>query len=250
VFEDALLESSGRIRTRSGWFSGIAAVLNGGILCLLLLLPLLHPASLPKRALDTLLAAPAPPTLLPHVPHTVAMAQPTTPVNPFAAPVRIPTSIADRQDIPAAITDGFSNPLAQQGEGLPAGIENSLGTALPPQVHAVPMKKLAISSGVMAGNKISGGVPQYPAIARMARVQGTVVLAATISKSGTIENLRVIGGPAMLVAAAMEAVRTWRYRPYLLNGSPGDHDQRCFQAGLVRIIGWPRRRCDPIRAEC
>jgi periplasmic protein TonB len=221
MFEDALLESSGRIRTRSGWFSGVAAVLNGGILCLLIVLPLLHPANLPKRTLDTLLAAPAPPAApLPHVLHAIAVAQSMTPVNPFAAPARIPTSIADRQDTPAGIMDGFSNPLAQLGEGLPAGIENSLGTAPSPQVHAVPMKKLAISSGVMAGNKISGDMPRYPAIAQMAHVQGTVVLAATISKSGTIENLRVISGPAMLVAAAMEAVRTWRYRPYLLNDSP------------------------------
>jgi protein TonB len=72
----------------------------------------------------------------------------------------------------------------------------------------------------MAGNKLSGANPQYPAIARAARVQGTVVLGATISKSGTIENLHVISGPAMLAAAAEEAVRAWRYRPYLLNGRP------------------------------
>lgn len=220
MFEDALLESSGRIRTHYGWLSGIAAVLNGGILCLLMLLPLLHIASLPKQALDTLIAAPAPPVApLAHLPQAVAMVQPVTRVNPFAAPVRIPTNIPDRQDAPAASIDGFSNPLAQQGEGLPAGIENSMGTTLP-QVQAVPVKKLAISSGVMAGNKISGSAPQYPAVAQMAHIQGTVVLAATISKNGTIENLRLISGPAMLVAAASQAVRTWRYKPYLLNGEP------------------------------
>jgi protein TonB len=83
-----------------------------------------------------------------------------------------------------------------------------------------PAKKLAISSGVMAGNRLNGPDPQYPAIARAARVQGTVVLAATISRSGTIENLHVISGPPMLAPAAEEAVRTWRYRPYLLNGEP------------------------------
>jgi protein TonB len=46
------------------------------------------------------------------------------------------------------------------------------------------------------------------------------VLQATISKAGTIENLRVIGGPAMLQQAAMDAVRQWRYKPYLLNNDP------------------------------
>jgi protein TonB len=83
-----------------------------------------------------------------------------------------------------------------------------------------PAKKPVISSGVMAGNRLSGADPRYPAIARAARVQGTVVLAATISRSGTIENLRVISGPPMLASAAEEGVRTWRYRPYLLNGEP------------------------------
>jgi protein TonB len=54
----------------------------------------------------------------------------------------------------------------------------------------------------------------------VARVQGTVVLAATISKTGAIENLRVVSGPPMLAMAAEQAVQTWRYRPYLLNGAP------------------------------
>ena len=49
---------------------------------------------------------------------------------------------------------------------------------------------------------------------------GTVVLQATISKTGTIEDLHVVSGPAMLQQAAMDAVRTWRYRPYLLNNEP------------------------------
>ena len=62
--------------------------------------------------------------------------------------------------------------------------------------------------------------PIYPPIAKAARVSGTVVLQATISKTGSIENLHVISGPAMLQQAAMDAVKTWRYRPYLLNNEP------------------------------
>ena len=62
--------------------------------------------------------------------------------------------------------------------------------------------------------------PIYPPIAKAARVQGTVVLQATISKTGSIENLHVISGPAMLQQAALDAVKTWRYRPYLLNNEP------------------------------
>jgi protein TonB len=72
----------------------------------------------------------------------------------------------------------------------------------------------------MQGNLLQKTIPQYPAIAKAARIQGTVVLQATISKSGTIQNLKVISGPPMLQQAALEAVRSWRYRPYLLNGDP------------------------------
>jgi protein TonB len=63
-------------------------------------------------------------------------------------------------------------------------------------------------------------IPLYPPIAKAARVSGTVVLQATISKTGTIENLRVISGPQMLQQSALDAVKSWRYRPYLLNGEP------------------------------
>ena len=51
-------------------------------------------------------------------------------------------------------------------------------------------------------------------------MQGTVVLQAIISKAGTIENLQIISGPQMLQQAAIDAVKTWRYRPYLLNNQP------------------------------
>jgi len=77
-----------------------------------------------------------------------------------------------------------------------------------------------ISGGVAQGMLLQKTIPMYPPIAKAARVQGTVVLQATISKTGTIEGLHVISGPAMLQQAAMDAVRSWRYRPYLLNNEP------------------------------
>ena len=73
---------------------------------------------------------------------------------------------------------------------------------------------------VVEGLLIDKRLPVYPAIAKATGTQGTVVLAATISRNGTIENLRVIGGPQMLQQAAIDAVSAWRYRPYLLNGEP------------------------------
>jgi protein TonB len=61
-------------------------------------------------------------------------------------------------------------------------------------------------------------MPQYPPLARTARIQGPVILEAVISKEGTMQNLRLVSGHPMLVPAAINAVSQWRYRPYILNG--------------------------------
>ena len=70
------------------------------------------------------------------------------------------------------------------------------------------------------GNLIRRVQPSYPPLARSARIQGTVVLQAIISKDGSIENLRLLSGHPMLAPAAIEAVKQWRYRPYVLNNEP------------------------------
>jgi protein TonB len=221
MFEDALMESCGRISTHRRWFSGVAAICNGSIVCLFVLLPLLHPASLPKQTLSLMLAAPAPPAAPPPpMPHAVNATHAAALVNLFSPPLIVPNSISTvDHEPPPAIGTGI-HPLARDSEGLFNGLPDSIGTATPPQVRVTPARKPAISSGVMEGRKLSGAEPRYPAIAVAAGIRGTVFLAATISKTGMIENLRVVGGPPMLAPAAAEAVRTWRYRPYLLNGEP------------------------------
>jgi protein TonB len=70
------------------------------------------------------------------------------------------------------------------------------------------------------GDLVRKVLPVYPPLARSARIQGQVVLQAVISKQGVIENLKVLGGHPLLVPAAIEAVRQWRYRPYVLNDKP------------------------------
>lgn len=83
-----------------------------------------------------------------------------------------------------------------------------------------PIGPVRVKGSVVAGSKIGGENPTYPAEARKAKVSGTVVLRATISKTGAITNLQVTSGPEELRASAIDAVRTWRYKPYLLNGEP------------------------------
>ncbi|MGB9416343.1 MAG: energy transducer TonB [Acidobacteriaceae bacterium] len=73
----------------------------------------------------------------------------------------------------------------------------------------------------MVGQKISGDPPAYPKEARAKKIQGTVVLDATIGKDGAVEALHIVKSPdKRLSESALEGVRTWRYRPYLLNGDP------------------------------
>jgi protein TonB len=111
------------------------------------------------------------------------------------------------------------------GSGVPGGVMGGIGTAPAPVVRVEkPKGPVRVSSGVVAGSKIGGVNPTYPPIARAAHVSGTVVLHAIISKAGTITNLQVVSGPEMLRASAVDAVRTWRYKPYILNGEPTEVD--------------------------
>ena len=81
-------------------------------------------------------------------------------------------------------------------------------------------KNISIASGVMAGNKLTGEDPKYPEAAKKAKVQGTVVLDAKISKEGNIEHLKAVSGPKELLASSISTVKDWKYKPYLLNGEP------------------------------
>jgi protein TonB len=138
--------------------------------------------------------------------------------NQLTAPTKIPKNIA-------MVTEKEAPPsnfgVAGSMGGSDSGVMGSIfGSGSGPQVKAAPPKKVNISAGVAVGMLLQKTQPIYPPIAKAARVSGTVVLQAMISKQGTIEDLHVVSGPAMLQQAAIEAVKTWRYRPYLLNNEP------------------------------
>ena len=81
-----------------------------------------------------------------------------------------------------------------------------------------------MSEGVAQALLVTRVQPVYPPLARQARIQGTVVLRAIISRDGSIENLTLVSGHPMLVPAAIDAVKQWKYQPYLLNGQPVEVD--------------------------
>lgn len=83
-----------------------------------------------------------------------------------------------------------------------------------------PDHNLSIKGAVLAGNILSKVTPVYPQEAKDKHIGGAVILAATIGKDGSIASLKVVSGPEVLTKSAWEAVKQWRYKPYLLNGEP------------------------------
>jgi len=193
----------------------------------MILIPLIYTDALPKQQLMTFLVAPPPP--------------PPPPPPPAAAPVKVVRAVSElvngelRQPskIPqkVAIIKEEEAPPDLGAGGVPGGVPGGIpgGSAggviggiinQPVAVPKAAIQRVRVSQGVASGYLIKKVQPNYPPLARQARIQGQVVLHAEISKEGTITNLQLISGHAMLAPAAIEAVRQWRYKPYLLNGEP------------------------------
>jgi TonB family protein len=132
------------------------------------------------------------------------------------APKRIPNDLKILAGRETAPSSGFS----ASGMDSMGGNSNVFSGQTGSKVKVEVAKKVAVSAGVATGLLIRRTTPIYPAIAKSAHVSGTVEIQATISKTGTIENLHAVSGPAMLRQSALDAVKTWRYKPYLLDGEP------------------------------
>ena len=156
---------------------------------------------------------------------------PATPAQTYQAPVQsdamdrqlnAPSRISkdlkssDKEAAPTSFAAGGLEGLGGSNAGVGAGI----GSRTAPNVKFAQPKFVTISSGVAQGMLVQRTTPNYPSIAKTARVAGTVVLEATISKNGTIASVKAVSGPEMLRQAAVDAVRSWRYKPYLLDNQP------------------------------
>jgi len=198
----------------------------------LILVPLIHTQALPKQLVTIEVHVPPPPGPPPG--QAVRRQVPPThhvDVDALLAPPRIPQNIVmidDRREQP---DDGGGKGVIG---GLPAGSPNGrldgvIGSMLagreapppPPVAVAQPkVQRIHLASELVAAKGVYQPKPAYPPLAMMARVQGTVVLQAIIGKDGTVQDLKVLSGHALLVRAAVDAVSTWRYQPTLLNSEP------------------------------
>jgi len=197
----------------------------------LVLYPLLVVEGLPKSSLMVSLTAPPPP---PPPPPPPAAAPPKVPVHRVTvedimkAPTVIPKTIRQVKDEPepppqvaVGVVGGVPGgvPGGTAG-GVLGGIIGSNAPPPPPPPKAATPKRIRVGGQVESAKLIFKPQPEYPPLAKMARIQGTVRLEAIISKDGTIQDLKVIQGHPLLVKAALEAVQRWRYQPTLLNGDP------------------------------
>jgi TonB family protein len=134
-----------------------------------------------------------------------------SPKKPARAPLRSPLSSSPAGDTKTAVAVADTSDVTE-----PADRTSKLSS------EPVSDHPLNVSSGVMAANLLSGPKPSYPALASMMHTRGDVVMLAVISKKGTVKDLHVIKGHRLLRGAAKSAVRSWRYRPYRINGVPVD----------------------------
>jgi TonB family protein len=106
------------------------------------------------------------------------------------------------------------------GSALALGMHANVASGSSDSNATKAPKQLTVSAEEMSHNILTKAVPVYPPAAKKARIQGKVVLDAVIGTDGNVESLRVLSGPQELQQSALDAVRQWTYKPYLLNGDP------------------------------
>ena len=197
------------------WYTVPVSLLShAAIIAMIVIAPILAAPMMPgvldgsslTRFID--IVPPTPP------PAPVVRQQTAKPIDPGVS-IEVPTGISD----PPA----FVEPPVVDIKGVIGGDENIEDVLGPPPVVVAPPKPqepLVVGGAIRRPTKIGGADPIYPTIAQAARIQGIVIIEATIAADGHVMNARVLRSVPMLDQAALDAVRTWEYTPSMLNGVP------------------------------
>jgi protein TonB len=232
MFDDLVISGAPPKKIRSRLAMLFSAAVQFGVMGILILIPLIYTEALPKSLLMTTLVAPPPPPPPPPPPAAAPKIAPK-PVQriiqqgKMMSPTVIPKDVKmiKEEELPPDV--GSYSAIGGVPGGVPGGtpggvmggIMGGIGGGPPPPRPEGP-KRIRVGGVVQQAMLINQPKPLYPALARQARISGTVRLHAIISKDGSIQQLEVITGPPLLVQSALDAVRQWRYRPTLLNGEP------------------------------
>jgi protein TonB len=199
------------------WYTvPVSLLTHSAIVFAVVVVPLLATDVLPRPwqpmgAVIIGLVPPAPPPL-----PKLRAVDPKPMVNRDAAPIEAPDTITPER--PPDFDDRFqdTNPV-----GFVGGTENiETIIAGPPLTSQTPPKPVQVGGMIRAPLKVSDVAPVYPRLALEARVQGIVIIEATIGVDGRVENARILRGVPLLDQAALDAVRQWQYKPTTLNGVP------------------------------
>jgi protein TonB len=240
MFEQTFVEGTGK--TNKSWTVLVSFAGQIILITVAVILPLIYTEVLPSTTLQSFLVAPPPP---PPPPPPPAAAPPVKVVKviprqfdagKLMAPKSVPKEIAviKEDELPppssavSGVVGGMSGGVSGGAVGgVLGGIIGAVPTAAPPPPPPPPAPKkdptpqrIKVGGNVQSAMIIRKTAPVYPQLAKSARVSGVVHVAAVISKDGTIQELHSLGGPALLIQAAMDAVKTWIYKPTMLNGEP------------------------------
>jgi len=235
MFEHAFVEGSGR--THRPWTVIISSLVQLALVGLGILLPLIHTEVIPGARLTAILFGPG--QLPPRRQEGIKPGRRTKPApRPYVQgrlqePSTIPEQVAQIADEVPEIGAGTGSEV-----GVIGGTGDLLGPihpvlrglapppVQPPDVRAEPVPRTRQPTRIRVGGLVQPPTPiytprpEYPPLARQVRVSGVVNLEAVIGTDGRIRSLRLVSGPPLLVNAAVDAVKQWRYTPTLLNGEP------------------------------
>ena len=224
MFAESLLESSPHVGHRSAYTKVASALLQSVMLLVALAIPLFH--------IEGLRVVPPPPSI-----QMTNLRQPmpehmraSSSVSSIAAAVS--TEIVQPRYIPRNVSRASDQETGPPGSsigptcaancfllGPPVGVLSVGPMVIPPPPNHPPLKPIHVSE-MQLGELVRKVLPEYPSIAKQLRIQGPVVLLATVGKDGRVSNVQAVSGPPLLQMPAKRAVEQWQYRPYLLNHEP------------------------------
>jgi periplasmic protein TonB len=228
MFADSILDVSWAQRSRRSWTTLTSIALQALAIGVLLLISLLETVQVPGPLVVSTPISLGRPEPAPRSPRPDVQRRGITQIILHPGQIFMPHTFPRQPYEGSDAGDATPAPDVGYLEGGPGGNGPALplpssGTHPVPPPPALPKPKpesVFRTSKFLEGMLVSRPQPVYPPLARAVRIQGSVVLAAVVSKDGTIKNLHALSGHPMLIPAAIDAVSQWRYRPYILNGEP------------------------------
>lgn len=238
MFESSLIESTThRVKTNTKWYSLATMIVYSTVFLTVIVAEImLANPEFQEQILGASLLAPPPPP--PPPPPAPPQAPPSIPRNVIKVPAGFVAPTVTPKELPpetpnlpiVEVAPGTMGVTGGVPGGVPGGVLGGVvggvlggtGAAPPPpeKKPAPPKKPRRVSGGVLKGNAIRKPAPVYPAIARSARVQGSVQIEVVIDETGSVVEARIVNGHPLLRQSALDAARQWKFRPTLLSGQP------------------------------